>query len=231
MPTEAPHVWPVEPINGKTLASPVVQTPPPSEFDNVVVSPRHIVDGPTIVPGVGFTVTISVMNEVGHIVDDIVQVIIEVPAETPVIMPEVDPAVAMPGELLTQLIVLQAVLPAPTTVQVSASPVQSNESPSNISGVPITVITIEVIQPVVELVNDITEVPPDTPVTIPVLEPIVATPVLTLVQIPPPEVVFVRVTVAPSHTAKLVAGSAIPIGSGIGNTVTTVVLTHPVDAV
>lgn len=66
------------------------------------------------------------------------------------------------------------------------------------------------------------EVPADTPVTIPVPEPTVATAVLLLLHEPPPEA-LVSVVVVPGH-----AVSVPPIAAGNGLTVTAWVARQPV---
>jgi hypothetical protein len=68
------------------------------------------------------------------------------------------------------------------------------------------------------------DVPDTTPDTTPDALPIVATPVLLLVQVPPP--VLVSVLVVPTHTTGVP-----PIADGTGLTVNTLVMKHPVDRV
>ena len=68
------------------------------------------------------------------------------------------------------------------------------------------------------------DVPDDTPVTIPVDEPIIAIPVLPLAHVPPPA--SLKVVVKPTHTV------AVPvIDEGNGLNVTTIVVIHPVASV
>ena len=66
------------------------------------------------------------------------------------------------------------------------------------AGAAVTVITVEVVQPALTAYV-IVVVPEVTPVTIPVDEPTVATPVALLVHDPPP-VLLVNVIVEPGHT-------------------------------
>lgn len=86
----------------------------------------------------------------------------------------------------------------------------------------LTVIVVVLMQPVAVSLYVITDVPPDTPVNTPVAEPIVATPVVPLIQVPP-EVASLSVIVDPSHTAVLPV-----IVAGNGLTVTVVLVLQPV---
>jgi hypothetical protein len=71
-------------------------------------------------------------------------------------------------------------------------------------------------------VHIIVEVPAPTPVTIPVEAPIVATPVLLLLQVTPP-VALESVVVLPTHTV------AVPvIAAGVVFTVILYIVRHPV---
>ncbi len=88
----------------------------------------------------------------------------------------------------------------------------------------LTVIVFALKQPVL-IVYLITDVPALIPVTIPEDDPIVATPVLVLVQVPP-IVVLLAVIDNPTQT---LAGPVIVAGSGF--TVTIVVVKHPVGSV
>jgi hypothetical protein len=63
--------------------------------------------------------------------------------------------------------------------------------------------------------------PADTPVTIPVPEPIVAMPVLPLVQVPPAEISLNVIVAPPRHTP------VPPLMAAIGPTVTTSIEGHP----
>lgn len=67
-------------------------------------------------------------------------------------------------------------------------------------------------------------VPPDTPATMPVVTPMVATAVLLVVHVPPP--VLLSVTGDPMHIVVLPV-----IADGSGLTVTVVTAVHPVSSV
>src|ERR1043166_4771101 len=115
----------------------------------------------------------------------------EVPADTPVTTPVVEPIVATPVLLLLQ------VPPPVPSLNVVVAPWQILVTPVIGRGDGYTVTVMAAAQPVLR-VYEMVEVPAATPVTIPVDEPIVATVVLLLVQIPPP-VASLNVVVDPAQ--------------------------------
>lgn len=97
--------------------------------------------------------------------------------------------------------VLQPVLQSPPVtllLRVAVAPTHSPVAPVMGPGAGLTERVVVVKQPVGS-VYVMTAVPNDMPVTIPLVSPTVATPVLLLAQVPPP--VFVRVVVVPAHKA------------------------------
>ena len=185
---------------------------PPPLLVNSIVAVTHTDVGPVIADGSGFTVMVVTAAQP----DAGIYVIVAVPAETPVAIPEPDPIVAMLVALLLHvppLIGLLSVVLPPMHIWVV--PVIAGDGG-------VTVITPVTAQPVPVILYVIVVVPAVTPVTIPVDEPIVAIPVLLLLQVPP-VVALLIVTVPPIHTA-------LPpvIAAGNGLTVTVLVVAHPV---
>jgi len=124
--------------------------------------------------------------------------------------------VAMPVAMLLQL-------PLPeTSVKVAEVPIHTGEFPIMVAGNAFTETIVTAVHPVEVRVKVIMAVPEATPVTIPVEEPIAATPVALLFQVPLPDG-SVKVEVDAWH--KVVA----PVmANGKEFTVTVVVLAHPV---
>ena len=138
---------------------------------------------------------------------------VDVPDDMPVTIPVEEPTVAIP------VLPLVHVPPLVASLKVVVKPAQTDAVPVIDDGNGFTVATIVVIQPVAR-VYVIVEVPDDTPVTMPVDEPIVAMPVLPLVHVPPPA--SLSVVVKPAQT------TAVPvIEDGNGLTVTTTVAIQP----
>jgi hypothetical protein len=132
-------------------------------------------------------------------------------------MPVTSPplTVAMPVLLL-----LHTPPPTPSLSKI-VLPIHTAVVPPMAVGARFTVIVLLTVQlPPREYV--ISDVPADMPVTIPVEKPIVATPVLLLVQ-PPPPTPSLRVISDPAHT---VAGPLMAVGDGLTDTV--VVTRQPV---
>ncbi len=111
-----------------------------------------------------------------------------VPAATPVAVPDVEPIVAIP------VLELLHTPPEVASVSVVVLPTVTLSVPDIAAGFGLTVMVVATLQPV-DNVYDITAVPGVTPVTIPVVEPIVAEELL-LVQVPP-VVALLNVVVAP----------------------------------
>lgn len=137
------------------------------------------------------------------------------PADTPVSTPVLAPIVATPVEPLVH------VPPPVASVSVLVAPTQTVVPPLIAAGTAF-IVAVAVARHPVANVYDIIEVPALTPVTMPVVEPMVATPVLPLVHMPPP-VASVTVVVAPMHALNVP-----PIAAGLAFTVTTVVALQPV---
>src|SRR5580700_2626843 len=114
------------------------------------------------------------------------------PARTPVTTPEEEPTVDM------VVLLLLHEPPRVASVSVVVNPTHTLGVPAIGLGAALTVIVLEELQPL-PMEYEMTEVPAETPVIIPELEPTVAMPVLTLVHVPPPGVP-VYVVVAPAHT-------------------------------
>ncbi len=131
-----------------------------------------------------------------------------VPADTPPAMPVASPIVATAVLLLVHV-------PPPASVRVELVPTQNDETPEIGLGNGFTVTVVVIRQPVGR-VYVITDVPVETPETIPVVDPTVATVVLLLSQVPPPA--SDNVVVLPTQTF------VVPVmGLGSGFTVIVVV--------
>ena len=113
-----------------------------------------------------------------------------VPALTPVAVPVADPIVATAVALLLQV-------PPPASLNAVVALTHTDLVPVMEDGSAFTVNTAAAVQPV-GIVYVMAVVPADTPVTTPVPDPIVATAVLLLVQVPPPA--SLSVVVSPAHT-------------------------------
>ena len=137
------------------------------------------------------------------------------PAETPVTMPLAKPTVA------TAVLLLCHVPPVVASCSVAVEPAHTAAVPVIAETVALTVSRKVATQPVLRLYF-IVVVPADTPVTVPEAEPMVATAVLVLLQVPP-EVASLNVVVKPTHTVEVPE-----IAAGKGLTVTLVTARHPV---
>jgi hypothetical protein len=127
---------------------------------------------------------------------------VALPAATPVTIPDELPTVAFEPSLLDQV----PPVVASDSVEVAAS--HTVEGPE-ILFTELTVAIVSALQPV-ESAYVIIDVPEATPVTIPVDEPTVATPVVPLVHVPP-EGVELSVVVSVAHTE---AVPVILVGTG-----------------
>ena len=136
------------------------------------------------------------------------------PSVMPVAVPVEDPIVA------TALLLLLHTPPLVASVNVVVKPTHTLVVPPMAEGFGLTVKLVTAIQ-LVLIVYVIVTMPSVMPVTVPVDEPIVATPGLLLLQTPP-EVASVNVVVIPTHTLVVP-----PIAAGFGLTVTVVVTKDP----
>ena len=140
-----------------------------------------------------------------------------VPAPIPVTVPVDEPIVAIKSSPDDQI-------PPPEPESVEVEPIQACVVPEIEPGTALTVTCAVAIQPVAR-VYVIVELPADTPVNVPLVEPIVATAMLPLVHVPPKGVAL-NVVVDPAHT------TAVPvIGPGVVFTVTSFVAKHPPESV
>jgi len=121
----------------------------------------------------------------------------------------------------TVVVVLDHVPPVVPSVNVIVEPAQNDEDAEILAGNAFTVTMLVTPQPVLS-VNDITDVPADTPVTNPAPVPTVATVVVPLDHVPP-VVPSVSVVVEPAHK-----GDDADMATGVVLTVTMVVALQPV---
>jgi len=170
---------------------------------------------PDIAAGSGFTVIRLLVKQPAGIVYEIV----DEPVVTPETTPDEEPMAATSGFVLIH------VPPAGTQDNVTADPVHTAVPPVITVGVALTVTAAMFLQPVEVSVNVTGAVPADTPFTMPLTEPIVATPAAPLDQVPAP-VASVIVMVFPVHKGTLPDGAA-----GAVRTVTVVVALAPQEAV
>ena len=103
---------------------------------------------------------------------------------------------------------------------------KATPDPPLIVGNGLTVTTVATAQPLAS-VYEIVVVPAETPVTIPVPDPILATPVLVLVQIPPPVASLSRI-VCPTQVVEL---PVIAAGAALTVKVTALVAVNPLPSV
>jgi hypothetical protein len=180
---------------------------------NAVVCPAQTLPVPAIAGGIGLIVSDTFVEQPVPSV----YVIVVLPFVIPVTVP-VDPTVA------NDVLPLVHTPPLVLSLNVTVDPAQTLNIPPMFDGSEFTVIVGVTLQPVLK-VYEIIEVPADTPLTIPELEPIVATAVVPLVQVPPVERSDNGV-VAPLQTL-----CEPDVGNGRGFTVTTVVVVQPVGSV
>ena len=140
-----------------------------------------------------------------------------VPDATPVTTPLAEPTVAIP------VLLLDHVPPLVVLLHVADDPLQITVDPAIVCGVGAVIVTVFVAvltQPLTVTEYVINDVPAETPVTMPEEEPIVATPVLPLVHVPPLEVLD-KVPVAPEQI------EVVPeIVCAVGEPFTTVTVPH-----
>jgi hypothetical protein len=188
--------------------------PPEVALVSVVVEPMQTDEEAGLMAGgAAMTVTAFVTKHPAT-----VYVIVAVPVPVPVTIP-VLPIVA------TDVLLLAHVPPGVASDNESVVPMQIVAPPEGLiaAGLPLTVKVAVTKQ--VALAYVITAVPTETPVATPVDEPMVATDVLPLLQVPP-LVASVKVVVAPTHTE-----SAPDIAAGIALTVNALVAAQPVDGI
>jgi hypothetical protein len=198
---------PVDASMVATVRSPLLHTPPVVVLLSVSGLPAHALIVPVIADGVAFTVTTAVVAQPA------IYVMVVVPDVTPVTRP-VESTVALP------LLLLLHVPPVVALLKDVVAPIHTLIVPDIADGAVLIVTTLVIIQPVAS-VYVISEVPADIPVTTPVEEPTVATVGLLLLHVPP-DVVFVRLVVAPTQ-----ATTVPPIAAGNGLTVSVAVRLHP----
>lgn len=193
-----------------TVAIPVlllVQVPPDIVFDRLVAEPAHIEDAPEMTAGRAFTVTITFLE---HPNGD-VYVMRTVLADSPV---------TTPSELPTVAVLVLLLLHVPLGVVLERVVVEFTHTanvPVILAGKGSTVIG-RVIKHPVDSVYVIFTVLAVTPPTTPLDAPTVPTPVLLLLQVPPPGVPLSEV-VALIQTDE---APLVPVGSGF--TVMTLVM-------
>ena len=211
--TAVPEDTPVTiPVEEPTVALPLLllHVPPAGAEFNVVVNPTQTFNEPVII-GLGLMVTGVVTIQPAADV----YVMVAVPAIEPVTIPEVDPIPAL-------VLLLLHVPPAGVEFKEVVKPTHTFVVPVIAVGLAFMVTMTTLRQPVVATYV-ITDVPEVTPVTIPVVEPTVAWPLLLLHA--PPAGVELSVVVNPTQTFK------VPVIIGLGLTVTGVVIIHPVGIV
>jgi hypothetical protein len=177
-----------------------VHVPPVVASDKFVKLPAHKLAVPVIASGTGFTVTCWVTKQPVPKV----YVIVGVPAATPVTIPPA--TVASPGLLLVH------VPPPGAELSVVFAPTHILAVPVITPGRPLTVTVVVTVQPVGK-VYVIKVVPPVRAETKPVVEPIVATPGVPLVHVPPVEA-SLSVVLPPAQTTKppvIAAGNALTV--------------------
>lgn len=136
------------------------------------------------------------------------------PPDIPAIEPEPGTAVA------TAVLLLVHVPPVMASLRMMVKPWQTFATPIIAEGVGRTVTVVIVIHPFVYVMTD---VPGAMPETIPVVEPIVAVPVLLLLHVPPVVALLKVETAVPIHI------TVVPVmAAGLAPTVTTVEIVHPV---
>ena len=203
------------PVPAPTVATDVlllVHVPPGVVFVKVVVAPAHTDEEAGLMTG-GAAMTVTGFVTLHPAT---VYVIVANPVPIPVTIP-VLPTVA------TEVLLLVHVPPEVASDNKSVVPMQIVAPPEGLiaAGLPLTVKVAVTKQ--VALAYVITAVPTETPVAIPVDEPMVATDVLPLLQVPP-LVASVKVVVAPTHAERVPE-----IAAGIALTVNALVAAQPVD--
>jgi hypothetical protein len=128
------------------------------------------------------------------------------PTEAPVRIPDVEPIVATEGVPLVHR------PPVILLDNVEEPPTQLVNVPDIVPALSVCTVTIFVAKQPPETTYEIRDVPAETPVTVPVDDPIVAMPVDTDVQVPP-EVAFTSVVEFPTQTeaVPVIAGTEVPL--------------------
>ena len=215
MPEDRPETIPLVPTEA-TDGTLLLQVPPGVPSVKLIVElTQTLLLLPTIETGVRLTVImVFAIHPVGS-----VKVMVVVPGERPVTSPDTDPTVPT-----VVLLLLHAPLPEPSE-RVTVAPWHINPAPAAIAdGNPLTVTLVVIRQPVGKVKVTIS-VPDPTPFTIPLEEPIVATPGVPLVHVPVP-LPSVKVVFCPTQTFNVP-----PIVAGMGLTVNGVVMIQPVGKV
>lgn len=185
----------------------LVQVPPVVALLSIVDCPRQTAAVPAIDGSAAFTVTTLVATQPEEVSVKLIVAVPIVSAET------------TPEELTVatdELALLHVPLPE-ALLRGEAEPAHIAATPVIAEGRATTVTTLVLTHPVVVNLYEMVEVPAATPVTIPEDEPIVATPVLELIQVPE-LVALLKVVVLPIQT------EAVPVmAAGCGLTVTVVV--------
>ncbi len=175
---------------------------------NVVALPMHTdaeLEGVIVTAdGVAFTLIVAVVG----VPQPFIKLTVVVPSETPVITPVVLPAVAI------EVLDVDQVPPVALLESVVVPPIpQTSKDPDIVPGAPF-IVTMRMDAGAHPFEYVIVDVPADTPVTIPVADPTVATPVAELLHVPP--VVALANVVVP-----LIHVEAVPvIAAGAATTVT-----------
>jgi len=162
----------------------LLQMPPVAGSVSTIAAPAQTDDGPEIMPAIGGAVTDTVVVDIA--VPQLlvkVYVIIAVPADAPAATPVIEPMEATDGLPLIH------VPPDNELMNVVSDATHIAAGPVMVPAVAVVVIVIvlvaNAIPQVLFTLYEMTDVPALTPVTIPVPEPIVATNLLLLVQVPP----------------------------------------------
>ena len=191
IPTTVPDA---EPIGASTVLL-LLHEPPPVASVNVVDSPTHKLRLPEI--GAGEGLTVSVVVALQPVASAYVIVVVPPTPPTVVIVPVAEPMVATPVLLL-----LHVPPPPVASVNVTLPPKHNVVAPEIATGDGLTVTTTLVVQFVVNVYKMVDVPPVPRPVTVPDEEPTVATPVLLLLQVPPP-ITSESEILRPEHTANV----------------------------
>ena len=153
----------------------LLQVPPPVPSLSGVALPTHTLSAPVIATGKALTVIVLTAK---HPVVS-TYVMVAVPLLIPLIIPVVPPTE-------TLVLLLVHVPPAMPSLRVVDDPLHTLGVPVMAVGLGLMVATVLVLQPVRGKVYTMVDVPGDTLVSSPEVKPMVATPVLLLVHVPPP---------------------------------------------
>lgn len=174
VPAVMPETTPVPDITDATPGLPDDHAPEGVASARVVVLPMQTERIPVIAAGTALTVTVAVVVQPALVV----YVMIEVPAPMPVTIPDEAPTVA------TAVVPLTHVPPGDALLSVVVDPAQTDSVPVIAGGAGLTVTTVVRTHPGV-LVYEIVAVPAATPVSMPVVSPMVAMPGAAEAHVPP----------------------------------------------